>query len=108
MDVIKANYTLITKFAVARAGYTVAAFYRNQLWVELFQPPMPCTDLKICNIVKGETLSETLSLPINPYNAAEGEYYIRSYLNIIDDLGREINISINFTVHVRNSGVNAT
>ncbi|KAG7319414.1 hypothetical protein KOW79_016557 [Hemibagrus wyckioides] len=108
MDIIKANYTLITKFAVSRAGYTVTVFYRNQLWVEFFQPPLPCTDLKICNIVKGETLSETLSLPINPYNAAEGEYYVCGHLNIIDDLEREINISINATVHVRNNDIKAT
>lgn len=48
------------EFAVSRAGYTMTVFYRNQLWVEFFQPPLLCTDLKICNIVKGG--SKTLEL----------------------------------------------
>ncbi|KAK2868616.1 hypothetical protein Q7C36_000487 [Tachysurus vachellii] len=86
MDVINANYTLVTKFSVARAGYTITCYYRNQLWVEFSQPAVPCTDLKICNIVKGETLTETLSLPINPFNFPEGEYRVQGHLSIIDNL----------------------
>ncbi|TSN21207.1 hypothetical protein Baya_9282 [Bagarius yarrelli] len=103
MNRINANYTLITKFSIARAGYTVIVYYRNQMWMELVQPPITCTDLNICNIVKGEMLSESLSLPINPYNAAEGEYRFYGFLNIIDDLNREISISINATIRVRSS-----
>ncbi|GAA6099706.1 uncharacterized protein LOC121706390 [Tachysurus ichikawai] len=89
------------EFSVARAGYAITVYYRNQLWVEFSQPAVPCTDLKICNIVKGETLTETLSLPINSFNFPEGEYRLQGHLSIIDDLELEINISINATLQTR-------
>ncbi|KAF7692873.1 hypothetical protein C0J45_17549 [Silurus meridionalis] len=54
MNIINVNYTLITKFTLVRVGYQIRSYYRDQLWVEFFQAPVPCSDLKFCNIVKGE------------------------------------------------------
>ncbi|KAF4076876.1 hypothetical protein AMELA_G00220140 [Ameiurus melas] len=102
MDVLYVNYTLITKFTIARAGYVINSYYKNQLWVEFFQPPVPCEDLNICHVIKGETLRESLAVSIKPYSAAEGEYRFDVHLNIIDDLEREITITLNVTAHVRN------
>lgn len=41
------------EFTIARAGYNMAIYYNNQLWVEMFQTPVPCKELKICNVIKG-------------------------------------------------------
>lgn len=41
------------EFTVARAGYNMAIYYNHQLWVEMFQTPEPCKELKICNVIKG-------------------------------------------------------
>ncbi|KAI5616949.1 hypothetical protein C0J50_23537 [Silurus asotus] len=102
MNILNMNYTLITKFTLVRVGYQIRSYYRDQLWVEFFQAPVPCSDLKFCNIVKGETLTETLSVPVKSYYAFEGEYLFHAKLNIIDDLEREIHINIRIVLHVRN------
>ncbi|XP_073671091.1 uncharacterized protein [Paramisgurnus dabryanus] len=98
------NYTLIPTFTLARFGYHGIVYYNGQLWLEHTQPDLPCEDAKICYIIKGETLHETIQLYLKKFFGPPGEYEIIVTITIIDDLQGPLTLQFNITVDVKSSG----
>ncbi|KTF75828.1 hypothetical protein cypCar_00042191, partial [Cyprinus carpio] len=67
------------------------------------QPDVPCEDLKICDIIKGETLHETVPIHVRKYYGPKGEYQIYVDVNIVDDAERMLTLRFNITMQIKST-----
>lgn len=93
-------------FTVARAGYHARVYVKGQLRFEYTQPYVPCEDVKICYIIKGETLHDTclFNLKRKGFLGPQGVYEVYLDVNIVDDAERHLTLRVNVTVQVKSTG----
>ncbi|GAA6099707.1 uncharacterized [Tachysurus ichikawai] len=70
-------------------GWHLSVLFKNETLFTLYQPLGSCEDFRICDLIKGERIHETIPFTLKPYFMPNGEYQLIATANIIDDFDRE-------------------
>ncbi|KAL0966102.1 hypothetical protein UPYG_G00290960 [Umbra pygmaea] len=102
---VQVNYTVIPMVEIRRFGYKVDVWYNNQKYLELVEVDNVCQDLKICNIIKGESLDDSIDFVFKHRDMMlkKGIYEIFIKLWILDNTQTVENISgsANITIDIK-------
>ncbi|XP_050993743.1 lymphocyte antigen 96-like [Labeo rohita] len=103
MTVYNITTTVIPMFTITRIGFHALIYYEDQLWLDHMQQDIPCEDLKLCDIIKGETLHETVPVYLRKYYGPKGEYRIYVDVNIVDDAENILTLRFNVTMQIKST-----
>ncbi|XP_071783530.1 uncharacterized protein ly96 [Centroberyx gerrardi] len=94
------TYTIIPSFQFRRISFKASFWHNKRQWFEKIMNNFYCPDIKLCNVLKGETLHDTITHNLTPYMIPKGIYDV--FIEVINlDSIMEEKAQLNITAVIR-------
>ncbi|XP_071390056.1 uncharacterized protein [Centroberyx affinis] len=100
MTTLTVTYTVIPSFQFRHVSLKASIWYNKRHWFEKTMNDFYCPDVKLCNVLKGETLHDTITQPFSPHMMPKGIYEV--FIEVINlDSIMEEKAQLNVTTVIR-------